>query len=528
MNELQNFAAKGFVERVLLLEQIEQDNRTDLIPGLFALLEGSDLDDAARHAVGDTLRALLAHAEAEVVRGLGSGNPGIVALCVQVAAAHPSEAFAPALRELAARETDPEFLLQLLSALSPHRSPEALELYRRYAAHPDPFVSAHSIGMLGKWGDAASLPLLRDVVGAAASDEQFEVCSVGTEKAIEALGALGTDEALAFLVSAIHHRNPTARRFLHHEIAQAGPRSVPLLAQMLEQGDHDERILAANLLGLIGGKDAGNVLVSSFDRHLVDHANVRFAVYEALGKIPSLKGVVCLMDGLADDDPTILMVVLEGLDHQLNPGVVARVKAEMQKGDERRRAVARAVAASRALEVFAALYDDEPLGKAVVDAVAALSDPEVAAAFRERLEGLAGERAARDAERLAGVGPSAGSHRILAVDDSKSMLLFYRSVGAGLGVDVITATHGREALDLLDAGESFALILTDLNMPVMDGIEFTRKVREHFLCQGVPILMATTESEGSQRELAVKAGVNGFLSKPLNQDLLKEAIQGHL
>lgn len=528
MTDLADFSSKGFVQRVLVLEEIEQANRVDLIPGLFTILATPELDDATGHAVGDTLRALLARSPADVVTGLSSPDRSVRALCVQVAAASPDPIHAPALTKLAADETDPEALLQLLSALAPHRSDEALALVRRYASHSDPFVSAHSLSMVGAWGDGSDLPLLRDVVRAADADGQFEVCTVATEKAIEALSALGSDDALRFLVDSIHHRNPTARRFLHQEIVSAGARAVPHLAALLERGDVDERILAANLLGLIGGKEAGNVLVAAFDRGLVTHPNVRFAVYEALGHIPSLRGLVCLMDGLGDDDPTTLMVVLGALDHQINPGVVARVKSAMQAGGERCRVLAQAMAASRAVELFAALYDDEPLADAVVQAVAALADPEVSAVFREKLAALPGERARRDADRVAAESSARPERRILAVDDSKSMLLFYRTVGAGLGVEVVTAIHGREALDLLDAGEPFSLVITDLNMPVMDGIEFTRKVREHIFHQGLPVLMATTESEGSQRELALKAGVNGFLTKPVKVEVLQEAIQGHL
>jgi CheY-like chemotaxis protein len=528
MNLLEDFAAKDFIARVLILDEIETGRRTDLIPGLFAIFTGPGLDDAAQHAVGDTLRGLLAQSESDVVRGLSCGDRPIEALCVQVAQANPNPAFAPALRDLAAREADPDFLLQILSALAPHRSAEALELYRRFASHPDVFVSALSVTQLGRYQDAKALPLLRGLVEASEAEGQFETCTVTTEKAIEALAGLATDEALSFLVAKLHHRNPTARRFLHEKIVEAGARSVGLLTAVFERGDADERILAANLLGVIGGKEAGNVLVAAFDRGTLKDPNLRFAVYEALGQIPSLKGVVCLTDGLGEDDDAILMAVVAGLDRQLNPGVVARVKAEMRAGEERRSKVARAIAVSRALELFASVYEDPRAAEAVLAEVTASADPEVTAAFRGRLEGLGTGRADDDARRLGGSAAPRGGRRLLAVDDSKSMLLFYRSVGAGLDLDVITAANGKEALDLLDGGEAFDLIITDLNMPVMDGIEFTRRVRSHLFGEGIPVLMATTESEGSQRELAASAGVNGFLNKPIRPEVLQEAVRRHL
>jgi CheY-like chemotaxis protein len=104
------------------------------------------------------------------------------------------------------------------------------------------------------------------------------------------------------------------------------------------------------------------------------------------------------------------------------------------------------------------------------------------------------------------------------------MLLFYRGIGTSLGLDVTTATNGREALDLVEAGETFEAVVTDLNMPVMDGLELTRRLRANFFTSATPVLMATTESEASQRNLALQAGVSGFLNKPLRPEVLAEAL----
>ncbi|MBI5015446.1 MAG: response regulator [Deltaproteobacteria bacterium] len=528
MSALGDFAAKSFVERMLILDGIETARQTERIPELTSLLCDPALDSTARHAVGDTLRALLAESEAEVLQGLASGNRTVQALCVQVAEANPTLAAGPALRALAATETDPTVLLQVLSALGPHRSSEALEVYRAYARHPDPFVSGLCLSMLGVYRDGAALPLLSGVVDAAEGDEEFGMCSVTTEKAIEALGSLETDEALTYLVAKIHHRNPTARRFVHQKIVAMGARAVPMLAPAFDGGTVDEKVLAANLLGTIGGQDAGNVLVSGFDRGTVGHPNVRFAAYEALGQIPSLKGVVCLSDGLGEDDETILLAVVSGLDRQFNPRVAARVQAVLKDGGESGQKVARAIALCRALNLFGAAYADLEAADAVLAAVVAVGDDEVGAVFRDWLDAVGTARAGSDRRRLQVTAAPRAGGRVLAVDDSKSMLLFYKSVAAEIDLDVVSATNGKEALDLLDQGEVFGLIITDLNMPVMDGIEFTRRVRSHLLCESTPVLMATTESEGSQRELAKKAGVNGFLNKPLRPDALQAAIRDHL
>ncbi|MBA4356926.1 MAG: response regulator, partial [Desulfovibrio sp.] len=73
----------------------------------------------------------------------------------------------------------------------------------------------------------------------------------------------------------------------------------------------------------------------------------------------------------------------------------------------------------------------------------------------------------------------------------------------------------------VEAGEFADVVITDMNMPVMDGMELVGKLRGSLGYEDVPILMVTTESEGSQRDMATKAGVTAFLTKPFKPDALK-------
>lgn len=81
---------------------------------------------------------------------------------------------------------------------------------------------------------------------------------------------------------------------------------------------------------------------------------------------------------------------------------------------------------------------------------------------------------------------------LLAADDSKAMLSFYRSIAAEIGFRIMTAMNGKEALDLIESGEEFDLIITDMNMPIMDGIEFTKQLRNSIGYEETPVIMVTT------------------------------------
>jgi CheY-like chemotaxis protein len=152
------------------------------------------------------------------------------------------------------------------------------------------------------------------------------------------------------------------------------------------------------------------------------------------------------------------------------------------------------------------------------------ADPEIAAVFKEKLEDVGDARA----EELTAREKDSTRPTMLAVDDSGAMRSFYRACADELGLDVSVAENGRVAWDMLEAGEEFDIVVVDMNMPEMDGIELTTRIRGLEDLAQVPIIMATTESEKSQAQLAKKAGVNAFLVKPFKAEILANKIRKFL
>ncbi len=106
--------------------------------------------------------------------------------------------------------------------------------------------------------------------------------------------------------------------------------------------------------------------------------------------------------------------------------------------------------------------------------------------------------------------------KILLVDDSKTLLMSMQSLAEKAGYGVETALDASLALNLLHHGCSPDLIITDLNMPGMDGIELIKEIRKLSAFRFKPILMLTTESERQIRLKAKSAGATGWLVKPVN------------
>lgn len=114
--------------------------------------------------------------------------------------------------------------------------------------------------------------------------------------------------------------------------------------------------------------------------------------------------------------------------------------------------------------------------------------------------------------------------KILIVDDSESIRELVSLTLESAGYVVDKAIDGIDGLKLLD-GREVSLIITDLNMPNMDGIQFILEVRKLGQYATIPILLLTTESQQAKKEEAKAAGATGWIVKPFVQEKLLEIIK---
>ncbi len=114
--------------------------------------------------------------------------------------------------------------------------------------------------------------------------------------------------------------------------------------------------------------------------------------------------------------------------------------------------------------------------------------------------------------------------KILTVDDSVSVRQMVRAVLTVAGYGVIEAKDGREALGAA-RGDQANMVITDLNMPVMDGLTFIRELRKLPAYSGVPIVFLSTESDASLKQEAKAAGATGWITKPFSQEQLLSVVK---
>jgi two-component system chemotaxis response regulator CheY len=115
--------------------------------------------------------------------------------------------------------------------------------------------------------------------------------------------------------------------------------------------------------------------------------------------------------------------------------------------------------------------------------------------------------------------------KILVVDDSITMVMSLKASLTMNGFEVETANNGQAALEKLKAGCKPNLIVTDINMPVMGGLELIGKVRAIPGFKFIPILTLTTESDTAKRDEGKRAGATGWIVKPVSGDDLIRVIK---
>ena len=116
---------------------------------------------------------------------------------------------------------------------------------------------------------------------------------------------------------------------------------------------------------------------------------------------------------------------------------------------------------------------------------------------------------------------------ILIIDDSQTIRRLVGHSLKALGYRIVTAEDGQQGLEML-SNERVDLVIVDLNMPVMDGLEFTREARASTLFRDLPIVMLTTESSEQDRARGLAAGVNTYLVKPVNAQMLNYKLRALL
>jgi CheY-like chemotaxis protein/HEAT repeat protein len=425
---------------------------------------------------------------------LQSPEPQDKTVFIELAASLQSEAAVPCLLSMLGTETDRHVLLSIVQALGVIGHPGATNALSDYLYADTQALVTAAVQGLAHIATPTAVQRLAERMG---TDSELD------RLILDALAAIPDSLALTKLNEALRSHQARVRNHAKTVLQHLGPKAVPcLLDNLRDADDADLLIHSLNVLGAIGDVSAVPPI-----RRLLHHeppdANVRFAAYEALGLLPLHKGAFMLAEGLTDPVEHVRIAAAKAVERQYNDVMLAGIKNLLAQDDvQARHIVQRLAVAYLAYEAHPNLWThfDKLLRQHGYSAVA------------DHIETARQSRG------------DIGQGLIYAVDDSRMMLKIYQNTLHQLGFTSVLFEFPASVLERVQQMKP-AVLLTDLNMPEMTGLELTAQLRTRYTAEELPIIMVTTQQDQQNHAAAYAAGVNAMLAKPFTAEQLEAALR---
>lgn len=429
---------------------------------------------------------------------------------------------APAMMEaLDAGNAEPEVEEAFINALGELCVAEAANMIAERLSDPSSKVAKAAAKALGRIASPTAMQRLSECVG---RDPELDAI------ALEVFADVQDETSLRKLNEAMLSHSAAIRNSAKDKLVKVGQKCVPMLIENLVRDDDPDLLIhTLNVLSMIPDKSAVAPIRKLLNSEPKD-ANVRFAAYETLGMLPLEKGSYMLASGLSDPVDNVCIAAARAIDRNYGDVLSVGIRNLIHESGEGFRRILAAVIDAEADNVFLDLMDEESFRKFAIVYLRNKAHKDILAHFRALFEakGHTGLLEALGARRPQAKADAKPSRNCVVVDDSKMILSVYRTTLHSMDWTVELFEYPAAALERLKSGPLPDLVITDLNMPVMTGIELAAAIRAACLAAPLPILMVTTQHEPQDSDAAVKAGVDLVTHKPFTAESLGKAIASAL
>ncbi len=482
----------------------------DFAVPLFIYLLKHQADIAAEMPIiRDTLLSILLAYPEKLIEYLASPKISDKSELIRVVGELHLEEATPLLLDLIVASEDDAEILLIIESLGLIADPDAINTLTDYLYAANRQLIMGAIQALGQVGTPTAMHRLAERMGTD-NEIDFLILSIFSE--------VQDQISLEKLNDSLRSHYAHMRTYAKAELVRIGPKAVPILIENLLHDDPDFRIHTLNVLGDIGDESAVvpiRKLLSNEPRS----ASVRFAAYEALALLPLKKGAYTLTAGLTDSEDHVCIAAARAIDRNFSSILEAGIKNLLRGPENEARHIAKTIVNGEVDNIFINLAEDEVFQKLALEYL-----PHTHRDIRDHYHKLLVQAGKTEfAKKLTGGVETQGRLKIVAVDDSRMILNIYKATLHELGYDPVLFEFPVSALEWLKV-EKPLMVLTDLNMPEITGIQLVEKVREKYPAQLLPIIMVTTQNESQDNEAAMAAGVTAILHKPFNSKTLGEAI----
>lgn len=509
-------SADDMIHQIEVLQAIAEGKDTSLIEPLLQFVAQPFPDEAVNVIVNDTLRELISVNPVTLGNVLKHTSGKVLITAIAEVGEYKLRQFVPDLLRILHDDIDIELLCVTLRALGKIGDQTCYEHVKPYCIHEDVIIASTALEAL-----EFISPDFKELFESFSTMDEVPALTM-----LELVTTQKNKKVINFLVNNIHHHSSVIRRLIASHLVRIGPDTSLPLAAKLVFGSRDEKIMAANILGTIKNSDIVPFLVVPTRD---EDAAVRFAAYEALSNIGISHAINSCIKGLFDSDVMVRVLVLGYLEKISSAIVVGNIRRILSSDAHKRELFFAAMSQVVACSIIKRLEKYPDIIAPLIATIKQEGTDELREVYVKFFQQEGNEKFLNcwQATSVQERSVEKQDFKILIVDDSKAILNITRNILVKNGYTAFTAENGQLALDIL-AVEHIDIILTDLNMPVMNGIELSREVRGNSLFSTLPIVMITTEQKDQEKEVALSAGVNHFLTKPFGSDDLLEIVKKQL
>jgi len=418
----------------------------------------------------------------------------------------------PVLLNILVNESDVKVIESAIISLGMIGDPSVADTVSEHLNSNSREVVVAAIHTLGEIATPSAIGKLGDRLGG-----DFEM----DRMIIDIVSKTQVPEALEILNKTLGPQHAQLRAAVRRKLSGIGAMGVRILIKNLFLDNPDLVIHSLNVLGDIGDSAAIPAIRKLIHKQPED-SNIRFAVYETLGRLPLDKGVYTLAAGLDDPVDNVRKAAAKAIDRHYNAALAGGIRNLIQSGNPEKLKIIAAVIDSQCGTIFLDLLDEDYFQGPAIDYMVDKAHPDVKTFFAKILE-KAGyndlakkvipKKAAKEKATL----------KVFVVDNSKMILNVYRTVLHNLGCESRLFEFPAKALERVQK-EKPDVILTDLIMPDITGIDFTKAVRKWYSKEELPIIMVTTQKEAQENKAAYVAGINDIIHKPFTEAQIGKAL----
>jgi CheY-like chemotaxis protein len=428
----------------------------------------------------------------------------------------------PALNDILVNETSVSTLTAAIRALASIGSTSTIRKIADFLYYGHTGLKAEAVNALAHLGGPSAINLLGEAI---TGETEADLLIV------DKLAEVQDHYSLSKLIQLLNSHSTQIRNRAIDKLVEIGEKAVPMVIENLKCEDDDAMILTLNVLGSIGDKSSIQAVSKLLNKY-PDNPNVRFAAYEALEKLPSDKAAISLAKGLEDQEKQVRMAAARAIDKNLSPILAAGIKNMVSVMDASSKDIVATIIDSGADRIFEQLIKEKNFANLSIMHLAKNAHPDTRKHFTNLLAALDQDEIVEKIMASTELKDNKKLLTVFAVDDSKMMLRIYKQKLHQMGFVPVVFEFPSKAVEALEH-EKPDLLITDLNMPEINGLELTKKARQLYSVEKLPIIMVTTQSDfigqTSKNRLDAKkikeSGISRVINKPFRDEDLKQALE---